>query len=150
MVCLTTDKASETVIEACCIKKSIGILIKHSFGNYVVQKALKMSKEEERVKILELINKNLSKLTNKKVANKKITIKDMFNSTQKEIPFGYNPNFHPPVVIKSSSEKHPSVNNHQVVRPINPKSQPNQRSNPNPKKSSKKWSRTIKKLSNEK
>ncbi len=48
--------------------------MKNSYGNYVVQKAIKMSTGNSKIIIITVISKNLDKLTDKKLINKWKTI----------------------------------------------------------------------------
>jgi len=45
-------------------------MIKSSYGNYVIQKALRVAKGEEREKFVNLIKKNLQRMNDKKVIRK--------------------------------------------------------------------------------
>ena len=56
--------------ETCIEKKSIGILIKNGFGNYVVQTALKSSKGTAKMILINSIENNLGILGEKKLINK--------------------------------------------------------------------------------
>ena len=56
--------------ETCFDKKTIGQLIKNSFGNYVIQTALKNSKGNIKNSLINCIEKNLGVLEEKKLINK--------------------------------------------------------------------------------
>lgn len=56
--------------ETCLIKNSIGSLIKHSFGNYVVQTALKYAKGQNKKFIISSIESNLNILGERKLITK--------------------------------------------------------------------------------
>jgi hypothetical protein len=56
--------------ETCIEKKSIGILIKNAFGNYVIQTALKSSKGKAKMILINSIENNLGILGEKKLINK--------------------------------------------------------------------------------
>jgi hypothetical protein len=51
-------------------KTKIVDLMKNNFGNFVVQKALKMSTENNMIKLLQLIHMNLEKIGDKKLITK--------------------------------------------------------------------------------
>ena len=48
----------------------IGQLIKNSYGNYVVQTALRISSNEHKVRLINSIEENLNVLEEKKLINK--------------------------------------------------------------------------------
>ncbi len=52
--------------------KSIGLLMKNNYGNYVIQTALKASKNNKNIQniLINIINKNLLFLKDKKLINK--------------------------------------------------------------------------------
>ena len=58
------------VQETCNKQGVIGQLIKNSYGNYVVQTALKISKNELKVRLINCIEENLNVLGEKKLINK--------------------------------------------------------------------------------
>ena len=59
----------ECYINEIC-KENIFEIIKNKFGNYVIQKAVKLSSGKIREKIVYEINKNINKLEDKKIINK--------------------------------------------------------------------------------
>ncbi len=87
---LSLQKYSSNVIEKCfekcdefilakfveeiCQQSKILDLMKNSYGNYVVQKALKLSSGSSKNTIIAYIKKNLEKLTDKKLITKWKTI----------------------------------------------------------------------------
>jgi hypothetical protein len=87
---LSMQKYSSNVVEKCLEKCDESIitkfieeisqhtrvidLIKNSYGNYVVQKALKLSTGNNKTSFINCIKKNLEKLTDKKLTNKWKTI----------------------------------------------------------------------------
>ncbi len=56
--------------ETCIEKKTIGMLIKNNFGNYVIQTALKYSKGKVKMILINSIENNLGVLGDKKLINK--------------------------------------------------------------------------------
>ena len=52
--------------------KSIGILMKNNYGNYVIQTALKASRNNQQIQmvLINVLNKNLSILSDKKLIKK--------------------------------------------------------------------------------
>lgn len=60
----------ENYIDEICNDKNIIELIKNKYGNYVVQKAVKLSSGNYRDRIIGEISKNLNKLRDKKIINK--------------------------------------------------------------------------------
>ena len=60
----------EIYINEICNDKNIIELIKNKYGNFVVQKAVKLSSGNNRDKIIGEISKNLNKLRDKKIINK--------------------------------------------------------------------------------
>ena len=56
--------------ETCFEKKSIGTLIKNSYGNYVIQTALKCAKNGMKISLINSIESNLNILGEKKLINK--------------------------------------------------------------------------------
>ena len=82
---LSMQKYSSNLVERCIEKSTsilngyikevcdcnrIGEVMKNHFGNYVIQKALKLSKGEERRILIDYILKNVNKLNNKKLVSK--------------------------------------------------------------------------------
>ena len=85
---LSIQKFSSNVIERCIEKdeeflidfineitidnKSIGILMKNNYGNYVIQTALKASRNNQQIQmvLINVLNKNLSILSDKKLVKK--------------------------------------------------------------------------------
>ena len=85
---LSIQKYSSNVIERCIEKdeeflinfiyeisldnKTIGILMKNNYGNYVIQTALKVSKNNKNIQMILInsLNKNLITLNDKKLINK--------------------------------------------------------------------------------
>ena len=85
---LSIQKFSSNVIERCIEKdeeflidfineitidnKSIGILMKNNYGNYVIQTALKASRNNQQIQmvLINVLNKNLSILSDKKLIKK--------------------------------------------------------------------------------
>ena len=84
-VCLSMQKYSSNVVERCIEKNDkilskfineiysserIAEVMKNNFGNYVIQKALKLSTGKERTILAEIVNKNIFKLNDKKLIAK--------------------------------------------------------------------------------
>ena len=67
-------KNLENYINEICNENNIIEIIKNKYGNYVIQKAVKLSTGESREKIVGEINKNINKLEDKKIINKWKTI----------------------------------------------------------------------------
>ena len=67
-------KNLENYINEICNENNIIEIIKNKYGNYVIQKAVKLSTGESREKIVGEINKNINKLKDKKIINKWKTI----------------------------------------------------------------------------
>ena len=84
---LSIQKYSSNVIEKCiekspeflkeflneCISNNfcgIGVLMQNNYGNYVIQTALKVTSGNERNEFILGIEKNLSKLSDKKILSK--------------------------------------------------------------------------------
>jgi len=57
-------------IEEINYKTKVVDLMKNNFGNFVVQKALKMSNDKNLLRLIQLINKNLEKIGEKKLISK--------------------------------------------------------------------------------
>ena len=72
--CIEKDKEFliNFINEICVDNKSIGLLMKNNYGNYVIQTALKSSKNNQKIQMLliNILNKNLSILNDKKLVNK--------------------------------------------------------------------------------
>ena len=68
------EKGGEFVInkyiEEISINNRIVDLMKNNYGNYVVQKALKLANEKNMYKLIEVISKNLDKIGDKKLISK--------------------------------------------------------------------------------
>ena len=58
------------IYEICNEKNTIGNLIKNSFGNYVIQTALKCSKGKNKINLINSIENNLNILDEKKLIYK--------------------------------------------------------------------------------
>ena len=67
-------KNLENYINEICNENNIIEIIKNKYGNYVIQKAVKLSTGESRERIVGEINKNINKLEDKKIINKWKTI----------------------------------------------------------------------------
>ena len=88
LINLSCQKYSSNVIEKCIEKsdgkllgeiideicKNTNTLIKNSFGNFVLQKSLKLSSGRRKIKLTNSIKKSLDKLTDKKLIKKWKTI----------------------------------------------------------------------------
>ena len=57
-------------INEICTKDQIGQIMKNSFGNYVIQKALKIAKGKSELLLAEFVNRNIYKLNDKKLITK--------------------------------------------------------------------------------
>lgn len=57
-------------INEICTKDQIGQIMKNSFGNYVIQKALKIAKGNSELLLAEFVNRNIYKLNDKKLITK--------------------------------------------------------------------------------
>ena len=64
------QKNLENYINEIFQEKNIIEIIKNKYGNYVIQKAIKLSSGNYRGKIIGEINKNINKLEDKKIINK--------------------------------------------------------------------------------
>ena len=53
--------------------------MKNNFGNYVIQKGLKISKGKERVLLVNTVNKNIFRLNDKKLISKWKSIVHPYN-----------------------------------------------------------------------
>jgi len=97
---LSLQKFSSNVIEKCletCNPEVVSVfineitsfnriseMIKSSYGNYVIQKALRVARGEERERFVHLIKKNMQKMNDKKVVRKwKNIINDVTNENSK-------------------------------------------------------------------
>ena len=67
-------KNLENYINEICNENNIIEIIKNKYGNYVIQKAVKLSTGESRERIVGEISKNINKLEDKKIINKWKTI----------------------------------------------------------------------------
>ena len=67
-------KNLENYINEICNENNIIEIIKNNYGNYVIQKAVKLSTGESRERIVGEISKNINKLEDKKIINKWKTI----------------------------------------------------------------------------
>jgi len=67
-------------------------LLQNNFGNFVLQKALKLSKNENHKKLIDSINKNLEKINDKKLFDKWIPILSQINSRSFSDSPTQNPN----------------------------------------------------------
>ena len=67
-------KNLENYINEICNENNIIEIIKNKYGNYVIQKAVRLSTGESREKIVGEISKNINKLEDKKIINKWKTI----------------------------------------------------------------------------
>jgi len=99
---LSMQKYSSNVVEKCLERGDENVLgkfideisqhtrvldlMKNSYGNYVVQKALKLSKDNNKTKFVNCIMKNLDKFSDKKLINK---WKGIVNNSQ-HLNFGNN------------------------------------------------------------
>ena len=63
-------KNLENYINEICNQNNIIELMKNKYGNYVIQKALKLSSGNYKEKLILEINKNINKLEDKKIINK--------------------------------------------------------------------------------
>ena len=61
---------NEYILEICVKKNTIGTLIKNSFGNYVIQTALKYSKGKFKIILINSIENNINFLNDKKLIHK--------------------------------------------------------------------------------
>ena len=61
---------NEYILEICVKKNTIGTLIKNSFGNYVIQTALKHSKGKFKIILINSIENNINFLNDKKLIHK--------------------------------------------------------------------------------
>ena len=61
---------NEYILEICVKKNTIGTLIKNSFGNYVIQTALKHSKGKFKIILINSIENNINFLNDKKIIHK--------------------------------------------------------------------------------
>ena len=61
---------NDYIKEICFEKNSIGNLIKNSFGNYVIQTALKFSKGNNKINLINFIENNIDILGEKKLISK--------------------------------------------------------------------------------
>ena len=61
---------NEYILEICVKKNTIGTLIKNSFGNYVIQTALKYSKGKFKIILINSIENNINFLNDKKIIHK--------------------------------------------------------------------------------
>ena len=95
--------------ETCIEKKSIGILIKNAFGNYVIQTALKSSKGKAKMILINSIENNLGILGDKKLINKWKNIitlniqNNVNNSNNVNNYYFLNKNFNCRSLIKSNN-----------------------------------------------
>ncbi len=68
------EKGKETVItkyiEEVSINNRIVDLMKNNYGNYVVQKALKLANDKNKYKLIDIIVRNLDKIGDKKLISK--------------------------------------------------------------------------------
>ena len=60
----------EYYINQICCESNLFEVIKNNFGNYVIQKAVKLSSGKIQEKLIKEIMKNLDKLEDKKIINK--------------------------------------------------------------------------------
>ena len=60
----------EYYIDQICINDNLSQVIRNNFGNYVIQKAVKLSSGKSQEKLIKEIIKNLHKLEDKKIINK--------------------------------------------------------------------------------
>ena len=66
-------------INEICKNGKISEIMKNSFGNYVIQKALKISISEDKKKLIEEVSKNIYKINDKKLILKWKSILDNYN-----------------------------------------------------------------------
>ncbi len=91
---LSMQKYSSNVVERCiekseiilakyiteiCESDRIAEVMKNNFGNYVIQKGLKISKGKERVLLVDTVNKNIFRLNDKKLISKWKSIVHLYN-----------------------------------------------------------------------
>ena len=91
---LSMQKYSSNVVERCiekseiilakyiteiCESDRIAEVMKNNFGNYVIQKGLKISKGKERVLLVDTVNKNIFRLNDKKLISKWKSIVHPYN-----------------------------------------------------------------------
>ncbi|MCQ2816798.1 MAG: hypothetical protein MJ252_05980 [archaeon] len=96
---LSKEKHSSNILEKCVEKNPkilslyieeiiksnrLAELMKDSFGNYVIQKALKLSKGEEKENLMEQMKFNLCRLPNKKMISKWNSIIDNLKENKEE------------------------------------------------------------------
>ena len=94
--------------ETCIEKKSIGILIKNAFGNYVIQTALKSCKGKAKMILINSIENNLGILGDKKLINKwkniiSLNIQNVNNSNNVNDYYIFNKNYNYRSDIKSNN-----------------------------------------------
>ena len=65
-----TNNNLELYIKEICSENNIIELMNNNYGNYVVQKAIKLSSGESQERLIQIIMKNLCKLEDKKIINK--------------------------------------------------------------------------------
>jgi hypothetical protein len=66
-------------INEICKDGKISEIMKNNFGNYVIQKALKISVNEDKKKLIEEVNKNIFKINDKKLILKWKSILENYN-----------------------------------------------------------------------
>ena len=66
-------------INEICKDGKISEIMKNNFGNYVIQKALKISISEDKKKLIEEVSKNIYKINDKKLILKWKSILDNYN-----------------------------------------------------------------------
>ena len=112
---LSMGKYSSNVIEKCiekkeeilcsyineiCGKNQIGQVMKNSFGNYVIQKALKIARGNNEKVLADYVNKNIYKLNDKKLIAKwknivspHLEINNSYSSNNNNVNVNNNVNF---------------------------------------------------------
>jgi len=115
------EKGDEQVItkfiEEVCQHTRVIDLMKNSYGNYVVQKALKISTGSNKSKLVSAINKNLDKLSDKKLINKWKAIVN--NSTH------LNTGLHQDMNLSGLNLSSSSINSNHSVGSHSPQMRPN-------------------------
>ena len=64
------DKNLELYINEICTEKNLCEIMKNNYGNYVIQKAIKLSNGKNYERLFKEINQNMHKLDDKKITKK--------------------------------------------------------------------------------